>query len=97
MVERIIWTKRALRERKEILAFWIDHNESTDYSLKLNTLFEEATQLVKRHPKIGQPTDIDNVRIKIIRDYLMFYEISKSNIYILTIWDSRQNPKNIDL
>lgn len=96
MVEQVVWTERALRERKEILSFWIDHNDSKDYSTKLNSLFKEATQLIKSHPYIGQPTDIDNIRVKIIRDYLMFYEISHENIYILTIWDSRQDPDTME-
>ncbi|WP_370591075.1 type II toxin-antitoxin system RelE/ParE family toxin [Salegentibacter sp. BLCTC] len=42
---------------------------------------------------MGKPTDSKNVRIKVVRDYLLIYEIKKNQIFILTIWDSRQNPK----
>jgi toxin YoeB len=97
MAKRIIWTSRAQNDRREILEFWAKNNKSTTFSRKLNSLFIEATQLIKVHPKIGQPTDIENVRVKIIRNYLMFYELSNDKIYILTIWDSRRNPKSFEL
>lgn len=95
MAKKIIWTSRAQRERKQILEFWIDNNHNNKYSLKLDSFIREAIQLIKRHPQIGRPTDIEGVRVKIIRDYLMFYEITDSNIYILTIWDNRQNPEDL--
>jgi plasmid stabilization system protein ParE len=39
-------------------------------------------------------TDIETVRIKIARDYLIFYEIHETAIHILSIKDGRQNPQN---
>jgi len=95
MAEQIIWTLRAQRERKEILEFWINHNKNKNYSIKLDNLFREATQLIKRHPQIGRPTDIEGVRLKIVRDYLIFYEVAEPKIYILTIWDNRQDPNDL--
>lgn len=97
MAERVIWTTRAQNDRREILEFWIEYNKSTSFSRKLNSLFQEATQLIKAHPKIGQLTDIENVRVKVVRDYLMFYEFLNDDIYILTIWDSRKDPDSFEL
>jgi toxin YoeB len=47
---------------------------------------------VSIYPKIGRPTNLENVRIKIVKDYLIIYEELESEIHILTIWDSRQDP-----
>ncbi|WP_454244582.1 hypothetical protein [Psychroflexus sp. MBR-150] len=33
--------------------------------------------------------------MKIVRDYLIIYEIKKENIFILSIWNSRQNPEKL--
>ncbi|MEZ4943883.1 MAG: type II toxin-antitoxin system RelE/ParE family toxin [Cyclobacteriaceae bacterium] len=95
MVKQVVWSRRAHRERKKILEFWQLHNKSTTYSKKLNSLFKIAIKLIVEHPQIGKPTDIPNVRIKIVRHYLLIYEINGSRIDILSVWDTRQDPKKI--
>lgn len=98
MAERkIIWTNKANFERIEILNYWINRNKSKTYSIKLNRLFIEYLKLVAKSPDIGKPTDIENTRVIIIRDYLLFYEEVDNKIIVLTLWDSRRNPENIKL
>jgi addiction module RelE/StbE family toxin len=93
MAKQITWTKRAQEERKEILQFWRINNQSTTYSRKLNGLIKKAIKLVAAHPHIGRRTDIENVRVKLVRDYLVFYEESEEQVFILSIWDNRRNPE----
>lgn len=95
MVKQIIWSLRAQNDRKKILKYWTNRNKSKEYSRKLNQLFKRAIKLVAHYPKIGKPTDNKNTRIKIVRDYLIIYEIIKEQIFILTIWDSRQSPEKL--
>ena len=95
MAKEIIWTAKAQNDRKAIFEYWINRNKSNYYSIKLNFLFEEAVLIISNFPAIGKPTSDRNVRIKIIRDYLMFYQVSNDKIIILTIWDSRQNPDKL--
>jgi toxin YoeB len=92
MAKQIIWSLRAQDDRKQIFDYWTQRNKSSNYSKKLNKLFRAAVKLIVNHPNIGKPTDISNVRVKIIRDYLMIYEETGPRIIILTIWDSRQDP-----
>ncbi|WP_197051706.1 type II toxin-antitoxin system RelE/ParE family toxin [Salegentibacter sp. Hel_I_6] len=63
--------------------------------MKLARLFKEAIKLIFNYPEIGKPTDEVNVRIKVVRDYFLIYEVEKDQISILTIWDSRQNPDKL--
>ncbi|WP_082891239.1 type II toxin-antitoxin system RelE/ParE family toxin [Chryseobacterium glaciei] len=91
---KVIWTLKANIERKEILEYWILRNKSKTFSIKLNKLIVETIKLLAEHPTIGRKTDIKDVRVKIIRDYLIFYEFSKSELIILSIWDGRRE-KNI--
>lgn len=91
---KIIWTQKVNFERKEILEYWILRNKSKTFSLKLNKLIVDTTQSLAEHPTIGRKTDLENVRVKIIRDYLIFYEFSKSELVILSIWDGRREEKN---
>lgn len=52
--------------------------------------------MVSIHPKMGKRTDVEHVRIKIVRDYFIIYEETESEIHILTIWNSHQDPKNLE-
>lgn len=96
--KEIIWTNRAQREKEEILDYWIQKNKSIAYSETLEHLFQQALQLLKIHPKIGRKTDYgEKIRVKFVKDYEIFYQITDNTIYILTIWDNRRNPKDFDL
>lgn len=92
MVRQIVWTERAQKERIEILTFWNVHNKSTIYSKKLNNLIRESLRLISRHPFIGKPTNKENVKVKILKNYLLIYEITSENIIVLSVWDCRQKP-----
>lgn len=94
MAKRINWTQRAHRDRKKILLYWKEYNQSSTYSRRLNTLIKKTVELIASHPNIGRKTDIENVRVKLIRDYLIFYESDEENIFILSIWDNRRNPED---
>ena len=91
MAEKIIWTTQAKNELFDILDYWKNRNQSILYSQKLFQLIQNQINLIILFPEIGRKTNFENVRIKNIKDYLLFYEI-KSKLYILTIKSSKQNP-----
>jgi addiction module RelE/StbE family toxin len=95
MAWKIIWSPRAQTDRRAIFTYWNNRNKSTSYSKRLNTLFKEAVALIGQHPEIGKPTDLERTRAKIVRDYLIIYEIKDTQIQILTIWDTRQDPDKL--
>lgn len=94
---KVIWTKTAIIEKKEILEYWINRNKSKSYSLKLNRLFVTELKTLSLTPEIGKKTKFKNVRARIIRDYLLFYEILDNELVVLSIWDSRRNPDKINI
>jgi plasmid stabilization system protein ParE len=96
MVKRIIWSKIAHNDRLAILDYWITRTKSATYSKKLNQIFINISKLISKYPNIGKKTDIDNIRFKIIKDYLFTYRETSDTIEILTIWDSRQDPKKFE-
>jgi plasmid stabilization system protein ParE len=97
MAKKIIWSKRALKERFELFDYWNKRNKSTRYSLKLNQQIKATTYLLSMSPLIGKKTDIEAIRIKIIEEYLLFYEIQENQIIILSIKDGRQHPDKMKL
>lgn len=58
-------------------------------------MFKEAIKLIAEYPEIGKPTNNENARIKIVRNYFIIYEVGNEYISILTIWDSRQDPDEL--
>ena len=95
MAYQIIWTEKANIERLHILQFWIDHNKSKVFSLKLNKLFISSIRDVAKRPNIGRKTEFDNVRVKIVREYLIFYEVIRRDLVILSIWDGRRDRRRL--
>jgi len=96
MVRTIIWTERAHRDRIKIFTYWNERNLSNIYSKKLQRLIKESVNLISKHPLVGQLTDIENVRTKVLKDYLIIYEITLNEIVILSIWDCRKNPQDLN-
>jgi len=98
MAAKVVWSVRAQRERFEILEYWVNRNKSKTYSRKLYQLFRIGMKKVAEMPVSGIPTENPDVRIKIVKDYLIYYHINASKtIEVLTIWDSRRNPEKFRL
>lgn len=95
MAKKVIWSLRAQSDRKNILEYWRQRNESDSYSKKLDNHFREAIDIVKDFPQIGKLTDDQKARIKVVKDYLLIYEDTVDSIIILTIWNSRQDPEKL--
>jgi addiction module RelE/StbE family toxin len=95
MAKQVVWSLRAQAERKQILEYWRHRNKSKTYSKKLNQLFKESVKIISDFPQIGKLTDDSNTRVKIVKDYLIIYEETETRIFILTIWDSRQDPDKL--
>ncbi len=96
MAKQIIWSTRAQNDRKQILEYWRSRNKSNTYSKKLDQRFREAINIIRDYSQIGKQTDDQKVRIKIVKDYLLIYEETSDSIIVLTIWDSRQDPKKLE-
>lgn len=97
MAKKIVWTKRAKRELREILLYWLERNKSNYFSIKLNDLISRQLNLLQSFPNSGRTTDIENIRISIISGYLLYYELVNDTIYILTIRQCKRNPESLDV
>ena len=96
MAKEIVWSLMAQNNRKEIFTYWNKRNKSNLYSLKSNSLFIDAVNLIAKFPKIGKPTGYKETRVKLVRDYLIVYKEEDTFVSIVTIWDGRQNPLKLE-
>lgn len=91
MARQIVWSAVAEKDRKEILAYWIDRNGSRAFSLNL---FKRINTMVGRllsHPFMGRPSDIAGIRVLKIDHYLLFYEVAEDAIIIHHLWHGRRD------
>jgi plasmid stabilization system protein ParE len=95
MVKKIIWSPTAEAEKNDILRFWIIHNQSPNYSIKLEDKINEAIEILPYHPFIGKKTDFEKVRVIIVDNCLVFYEVNSVSILILSVFDGRQDPEKL--
>ncbi len=96
MARRVIWTKRAQNDRYSIFNYWNKRNRSKAYSKKLNNLFIASIEFVASHPHTGKLTDRNEIRIKFASHFALIYEYNEIELFVLSIFDTRQNPDKLE-
>ncbi len=89
---KIVWSSEAKIDLFEILDFYYQRNGNKKYSVRLNHKIKNTVHKLKTNPRLGLCSSEKNIRIVIEGDYLIFYQILPSEIKILKLSDSRQNP-----
>ncbi len=94
MAGKLVWTKNAFDEWKIILDFWFKKTGNKTYSKKLNNKIRIVLKNTKNNNFLGKKTEIENIRLIICSHYKIFYKTEKEIISVISIFDSRRNPKN---
>lgn len=97
MAKKIVWTQTAIHDRFRIYQYWFQKNKSNLFSEKLERLFNAAATLLSEFPEIGTQTEFEGIRVKVIRNYRLFYQNHPDKIQIIRVWDSRQNTDSLAL
>ena len=96
---KIIWTLPAKFRLKEIYVYY-KHNTSVSVAKKLKKEIFETTGSLKHHPEIGQIEALlkrkkFEYKYLVKGNYKIIYRIEKEEIYIIDVFDCRQNPQKI--
>lgn len=97
MASSVRWTRRAKRDFSTIKDFFDQRNGSSDYSKKLFDRICETMDLVRLHDELGEKWKSDDVRFIVVEKYQVFYQVKKSVVRIITIWDARRDPDKLKL
>lgn len=92
---KIVWSQKANIKLFGILDFYSNRNKNKLYSIKLYKRFIKELNLLLKQPDLGIATDIKSIRGLIVDEFILFYEITKDRIIVHTVWDCRQNPKDL--
>lgn len=95
----IKWSEQAKIELKEILLYWKNHNKSNSYSIKLNAEVQRVAKNLAKFPYLWTEVEgYENIRRALVfHNYSIFYLIEKETITILSFWDNRKNPNDVEL
>ena len=93
--KEIIWTETAALQRRTILEYWLQRNQSPTYSLKLIRLSNEKATKIADNPLICKTAEFPDTRVAAMGHFSLFYKITNSAIIITAFWDNRQDPKEL--
>lgn len=78
------------------ISFYNKRNDNSKYSKKFVNKIKSSLSVLKINPLLGiQVANKKDYRVLILKKHKVFYKVSKKNIEIILIWDSRQNPNKI--
>ncbi|MCL2649588.1 MAG: type II toxin-antitoxin system RelE/ParE family toxin [Candidatus Azobacteroides sp.] len=93
----IRWETKAIEEQTSIFDFWDKHNKSKTYSRKIFKEIKQIENLLIKNPNMGTLTDFCNIRkVIVLSNFFLFYKVVDNIIYILTMWDNRRNPDDLN-
>jgi toxin ParE1/3/4 len=93
---KLVWTKRALRELDQILAFVA--RDSRSAAAALVDLVEKRSAVLITHPEIGRPGRSDGTRELVLTGtpYIVPYRVRDGRVEILAVLHtSRQWPDKL--
>lgn len=96
MAKQIIWSIKAKNEQIYILEYWYHRNKSTQYSRKLFKLINEAIEKLAKEAIPRRSTEFSGISVKIVRDYKIYFKEDDQSIFVITIWDTRQDPDKLE-
>ena len=79
-MRNVIWSPEAETELYNILVYWIYRNRSTAYSIRLEEAIQQNIQAIVLNPEIGRLTTRQNIRLKLVENYWIVYEIEPNQI-----------------
>ena len=93
--KKIIWTETAAQQRRMILEYWLQRNQSNEYPLKLLRLSNEKANQIAANPMLYKASGFPNMRVTTMGHFSLFYKITGDTIIITAFWDNRQDHKKL--
>ena len=92
-------SEQVLRDMREAIFYKKELGTYQENLKKFQTELTEFMDILKTSPKIGSNLSVrigieTNVKYKVIKDYIMFYEILGSEVYVLRVLPAKSNWMN---
>ena len=92
-------SEQVLRDMREAIFYKKELGTYQENLKKFQTELTEFMDILKTSPKFGSNLSVrigieTNVKYKVIQDYIMFYEILGSEVYVLRVLPAKSNWMN---
>ena len=89
----IHWMPEAENEYYDNLNFWINHNKSNTYSLKIISEVEKMENILSENHFIGKRTNYQLLVLKIVilRSFYIYYTVSDNTVSILAFKATKED------
>lgn len=89
----IKWMPEAEQEYYSNLEFWINHNKSREYSLKIISKVEEIENILAKSPHIGRMTnsEFSVLKVVVLRKFYLYYKITENTVNILAFKATKED------
>jgi plasmid stabilization system protein ParE len=92
---KIIWTKVAETQLREILSYWKNRNGSTTYAEKILRDTHSRIKVILKYPESYKTTTYTETRISAMGHYSILYKLIDDQLIITAFWDNRQDPDKL--
>jgi len=94
---KIIWTDEAFRNLENIITylekFWTEKEIR-----KFARLLDKQLILIKKNPSLyPYSKKSDDIRKSVLTKITLYYRIIETEIYLISLFDSRQNPDKLKI
>jgi plasmid stabilization system protein ParE len=93
----IIWSSTAQELLNTIMHHYLKEDNNMMYCYKLSSNISNAVELIHENNYVGKSTNVQGVKILMLGNFKIFYEVVSSQVRILFLWDSRFKPENLKL
>ena len=92
---KVVWTETAAKQRREILRYWTERNQSTIYAEKLIEITAKHLKVITKNPKAFKETELNNIHESAMGHFSLYYKITPDQLIVMAFWDNRQDPKKL--
>jgi plasmid stabilization system protein ParE len=91
----VVWTETAVKQRREILKYWLVRNKSAKYPEKLTRLIAARIKVIQTDPGAFKLTSFPETRISAMGHFSILYKFTPNQIIVTAFWDNRQDPAKL--
>jgi plasmid stabilization system protein ParE len=97
-IYKLLWTENALQELNSIIAY-LENNWTKKEIKKFSKRINKLLNLIQTNPELFPKTNIKkNIRKSILtKQNTIYYKFEDGIIYILSVFDNRQNPDKLKI
>jgi hypothetical protein len=97
-LKKVTWSLKASKELNNVYDYWESRNGSSLYSEKIIDETFRIIYLLRLQNFIGEESRFRKIRrVLILENFSLFYKVIDDEIKILSFFDNRRNPANINL